>query len=158
MNIKQVVALATSLQRITKTTLAWTFGAALHQPHHPSPQRKFTQWAMINAQQSESVQLLPRPCDSMCTLCGCPKPSWPMTHLIPETTCESKRPTILCIDCGRSGFNSTPRTALVYHWLEGCGWRISKLALLPVFSLKCDSNLPQIFLDKIWGKFEWKHR
>ena len=86
-NIKKVVALATSLQRITKTTLAWTFGAALHQPHHPSPQRKFTQWAMINAQQSESVQLLPRPCDLICTLCGCPTPSWPMTHLIPQTTC-----------------------------------------------------------------------
>jgi hypothetical protein len=48
-NIKKVVALATSLQRITKTTLAWTFGAALHQPHHLSPQCKLTQWAMINA-------------------------------------------------------------------------------------------------------------
>jgi hypothetical protein len=40
-NIKKVVALATSLQCIPKTTLACTLGAALHQPHHLNPQRKY---------------------------------------------------------------------------------------------------------------------
>ena len=34
----------------------------------------------------------------------------------------------------------------------------TKSAFLPVFSFKFDSNLPQIFLDEIWGKFEWKPR
>ena len=34
-------------------------------------------------------------------------------------------------------------------------WKVTtKSAFLPVFSFKFVSNLPQIFLDEIWGKFE----
>ena len=89
-NIKKVVALATSLQLITKTTLAWTLGAAPHQSHHLSPQRKFTQWAMQTLNKVKCPVIAKTPWfDLYFTKCrvwfDCSRPSWRMANTI---TCK----------------------------------------------------------------------